>query len=112
MEMNVVDDSLQMNTKTQESASLSCERRTREPSPELICDRSTTNNAGSAFLCCSERKSAPSQIVNPTSAALSLWDTSGCCALLRKVGGNCCGCGGNPCVFETISKTQTGLAKR
>lgn len=46
------------------------------------------------FLCCSKRQSTPSLITNPTSAALSLWDTSGCCALLRKAEGNCCGCVG------------------
>lgn len=46
-----------------------------------------------------------------SAAALPLWDTSGCCALHRKVGGNCCGCGGNPCVFEPISITLIGLAK-
>lgn len=96
------------NTKTRESAYWSPEFKSREPFPELSCDRSTTHSIDSGCLCCPQepeytipnRKSHLS-----SSAALSLWDTSGCCALLRKVGGN-------PCAFETISKTQIALAKR
>ena len=98
-EISVVDNSLHnwiLHKDTRECIF------TTYPDRSLFQSNNTTYNKDKSCLCWSDRQSPPSQIINPTSASFLLLDTSSCCALKRKVGGNY-GCGGYLSTVELIS---------